>query len=75
MKTFLSILNILCWGILGAYCSSIGIHGTRFYIILLIVGVIDILSVVVSSLLIIIFQTYILVTQMHWHSMLDHLRQ
>lgn len=50
MKTFLSILNILCWGILGAYCSSIGIHGTRFYIILLIVGVIYILSVVVSSL-------------------------
>jgi hypothetical protein len=50
MKTFLLILNILCWGILGAYCSLIGIHGIRFYIILLIVGVIDILSVVVSSL-------------------------
>lgn len=50
MKTFLSILNILCWGILGAYCSLIGIYGTKFYIILLIVGIIDILSAVVSSL-------------------------
>ena len=50
MKTFLSILYILCWGILGAYCLSIGIHRTRFYIIILIVGVIDILNTVVSSL-------------------------
>ena len=50
MKTFLSILNILCCGILGAYCSSIGVHGTRFYIIILIVGAIDILSAVVSNL-------------------------
>lgn len=50
MKTFLSILNILCYGILGAYCLSIGIHRTSFYIILLIVGIIDILSAVVSSL-------------------------
>lgn len=50
MKTFLSILNILCWGILGAYCSSIGIHGTKAYIIILIVGAIDILSAVMSSL-------------------------
>lgn len=50
MKTFLLILNILCWGILGAYCSSIGIHGTRSYIIILIVGIIDLLSAVVSSL-------------------------
>ena len=50
MKTFLLILNILCWGILGAYCSSIGIQGTRFYIIILIVGIIDLLSAVVSSL-------------------------
>ena len=50
MKTFLIILNILSWGILGAYCSSIGIHGIRFYIIILIVGIIDLLSAVVSSL-------------------------
>lgn len=50
MKTFLTILNILCWGILGAYCSSIGIQGASFYIILLIVGIIDILSAVVSRL-------------------------
>lgn len=50
MKTFLTILNILCWGILGGYCSSIGIHGSRFYIIILIVGAIDILATVVSRL-------------------------
>lgn len=50
MKTFLSILNILCWGILGAYCSSIGVYGTRFYIIILIVGAIDILSAMESAL-------------------------
>ena len=49
-KTFLSILHILCWGILGGYCSSIGIHGTRSYIIILIVGIIDILSAVASNL-------------------------
>ena len=50
MKTFLSILHILCWGILGAYCSLIGIHGTRFCIIILIVGIIDLFSDVMSSL-------------------------
>lgn len=50
MKTFLLILHILYWGILGGYCFSIGIHETKFYIIILIVGAIDILSTVVGRL-------------------------
>lgn len=43
--TILNILNIICWAILGAFCSKINIKSLHFFTLLVIITAIQVIGV------------------------------
>lgn len=43
--TILTILNIICWAILGAFCSKINIKSLPFFTLLVIITAIQVIGV------------------------------
>ena len=46
--TILNVINIICWAILGAFCSKINIKRLHFFALLVIITAIQVIGVLVG---------------------------